>query len=258
MRKLTSAAFFPSGSWSNFISPLGNAFIKVPVLTAKMPRAMKASIRKVILLPFMLVVLTACDETFEDAIPKTYFMIQTNPDDIYMYNGPSARVRLDPLLNDSVKVEVSISYSTPLFGSIEFIPDEGWFYTPNEGFYGIDNIKYTLCYDDGCASASITMWVEEPPGEVCIYSIEGENIETEKDQPIEIRVYLNDNVCPYMGGGMSGPEKGTFNTYAYSGSFKNIVYVYYPPRGYTGTDRFRYKLYTPGGEIEAWCNITIK
>lgn len=219
---------------------------------------MKNFIRKALLFPAMLVALMACDETFEDVIPETYFMIQTNPDDIYMYNGPSAKVRLDPLLNDSVKVEVSISYSTPLFGKIEFIPNEGWYYTPNEGFYGMDNIIYTLCYQDDCASASITMYVEQPPGDHCVYAIVGENIETTKDQPIEIRIYLNDSVCPYMGGGMSSPEKGTFDTYAYSGSFKNIVYVYYPPKRYVGTDRFKYTLYTPDGQIEAWCNITIK
>jgi hypothetical protein len=204
--------------------------------------------------------LAACEDEFEDIIPGSYFMIQVNPDDIYMYNGNPNGVRLDPLLNDSVKVEVTISYSTPLHGSIRFVQNEGWFYTPNPGFYGIDNIIYTLCHKENCGSASITMYVEEPINpDDCTFQINGESIEIEKNQAVAIRIFENDIVCPYQGSSLFSPEKGTFTTYAYSGSYKNIVYVYYPPKNYTGTDRFKYRLTTGTGEyIEAYCTITIK
>ncbi len=111
----------------------------------------------------VLLVLVSCNDEIEDTLPKSFFLIQLNPDDIYIYNsGNPIGVRLDPLVNDSIKVEVTITYSTPLFGSIQFIENEGWFYKPNSDFIGIDNITYTVCYQGNCYSASITMHVEEP------------------------------------------------------------------------------------------------
>ena len=209
----------------------------------------------------LLATLVACDKEYEDMVPESFFMIQLNPDDIYMINsGDPLGVRLDPLVNDSIKVDVSISYSTPLFGSVSFVRDEGWFYKPNADFTGIDNIKYTVCYEGECWSASITMYVEQPidPSN-CTYAINGESVETEKDQFIQIRIFDNDVVCPYYGSSISSPEKGTFTTFTYSGSFKNTVYVYYPPKGFVGTDRFKYKLYTSdGGSLETYCTITVK
>jgi hypothetical protein len=212
------------------------------------------------LLFFLLVALTSCDDGSEDIVPETFFMIQLNPDDIYMYNnGNPSGVRLDPFVNDSIKVDVSISYSTPLFGTITFIPNEGWFYRPSEDFFGIDNIIYTVCYKNDCYSASITMHVEEPiDPENCEFSVVGENIVTDKDSPVAIRIFENDMACPYQGSSLFAPEKGRFDTYSYSGSFKNIIYVYYPPKGYVGTDRFKYRLTTTDGYLEAYCEITVK
>lgn len=208
-------------------------------------------------LPFVGII--GCDDNFEDTIPTSFFMIQLNPDDIYLYNGgDGAGVRLDPLLNDSIKVDVSVSYSTPNFGSITFIQNEGWFYKPNAGFLGIDNITYTVCYNDECFSASITMIVEAPVDlNNCTSQISGESVEIKKDQPIAIRVFENDMVCPYQGSGLYAPDKGKFETFAYSGNYKNIVYVYYPPKGFVGTDRFKYRLFTKDGYLETFCNITI-
>jgi hypothetical protein len=203
----------------------------------------------------------ACDEEYRDIVPESFFMIQVNPDDIYMINsGNPMGVRLDPLVNDSIKVDVTIAYSVPRFGNISFVDNEGWFYKPNAGFYGIDNITYNVCYEGKCYSASITMYVEQPYDPAnCTYAINGEAVETQKDQPLAIRIFDNDVTCPYYGSSISAPENGRFTTYTYSGSFKNTVYVYYPPKGFVGTDRFKYKLYTSDGRIlETYCTITIK
>lgn len=200
-----------------------------------------------------------CDEPFEEPFPSTYFMMELNPDDVYMYNGANAQVRLDPLLNDSLKVDATVSYSMPLHGEITFIDNEGWFYNPDDGFFGIDNIVYTVCHKEGCGSASITMYVEEPlDPETCMFEIKGEDVETEMNQPLEIRIFSNDIICQYNGISIDSPEKGRFTSYSYSGSYKNTVYVYYPPKGFKGTDRFRYRIFTPGGDLQAYCNITIK
>ena len=204
--------------------------------------------------------LTGCEDDLNDKIPSSFLVIEVNPDDIYLYNngGNPYGVRLDPLVNDSIKVDVTVSYTTPNFGVISFIQNEGWYYKPNEGFTGIDKVTYSVCHKDECFSAPINIFVEEPvsPSD-CVFEINGESVETKKDSPVAIRIFLNDTVCPYQGSSLASPEKGKFETFSYSGSFKNIVYVYYPPKGFTGTDRFSYKLFTDDGFLETYCNITI-
>ena len=203
---------------------------------------------------------TGCDDDLTDKVPSSFLMVQVNADDIYLYNngGNPYGVRLDPLVNDSIKVDVTVSYSTPTFGTISFIQNEGWFYKPNDGFVGTDNLTYTVCHKEECFSAPIKMVIEEPIDITnCTFEIFGESVETKKDQPIAIRIFLNDNVCPYQGSSLAAPEKGRFDTFSYSGSFKNIVYVYHPPKGFTGTDRFTYKLFTSDGFLEAHCSISV-
>jgi hypothetical protein len=205
-------------------------------------------------------VISSCDEPYEDQVPETFFMIQVNPDQIHMYNsGDSEGVRLDPLVNDSIKVEVSVTYSAPLHGIVKFVKNEGWFYVPQTDFFGVDNIIYSVCTNGDCYSASITMVVEQPLDlNTCGFEIANESVEINHDEYIEIRIFDNDTVCPYMGSSIFAPEKGTFTTYTYSGTFRNTVYVYYPPKGYVGSDTFKYRLFTDNGFIEAHCNITIK
>lgn len=210
----------------------------------------------------MLLAMVACQEDeFVDVIPKRFKEIQLYPDDIYLYNSDEVTlgVRLDPLLNDSIKVDVNVTYSKPASGTITFIENEGWFYKPNAGFYGTDKFNYTVCQENNCASAAITMYVEKVPDFTnCTFQINGESIEIKVDQPVSIRIFDNDMVCPYQGSSVWAPEKGRFTSYSYSGNFKNTVYVYYPPKGYVGTDRFKYRLYTPDGYLETYCTITIK
>jgi hypothetical protein len=221
---------------------------------------MKSILRLPSIIILFFVALAGCDDGLEDAVPKSFLNIQLNSDEIFLYNGGSSYgVRLDPLVNDSIKVDVTVSYSTPGSGTITFIQNEGWFYKPNDGFIGTDEITYTVCHDTDCFSAAITMRVEEPVDlNTCTFEINGESVETQKDTPIAIRIFVNDVVCPYQGSSASSPEKGTFSTFTYSGTFKNIVYVYYPPKGFVGTDRFKYRLFTSDGDLEAYCNITIK
>ena len=93
---------------------------------------------------------TGCDDDLTDKVPSSFLMVQVNADDIYLYNngGNPYGVRLDPLVNDSIKVDVTVSYSTPTFGTISFIQNEGWFYKPNDGFVGTDNLTYTVCHKE--------------------------------------------------------------------------------------------------------------
>lgn len=232
-------------------------FLKASCLSLKLFKSMKTRLLFSALIAALLL-LAACDDS-EDILPKSFLNIQLNPDDIYFYNGATpSMVRLDPLLNDSIKVDVTVSYSTPQHGSIAFIENEGWFYTANAEFFGEDNITYTVCHKDECSTGAIVMHAEVPlDPENCTYQLLGESVSTQKDQPVEIRIFLNDTICVYMGSSIASPQKGTFNAYSYSGNIKNTVYVYYPPKGFVGTDQFKYRIFTDNGDMEATCTITI-
>ena len=204
--------------------------------------------------------MVACDELNEDVVPLSFLNIKVNPDEVFFYGpGPASGIRLDPLLNDSIKVNVNVTYSTPANGTVSFIPNEGWFYKPKSDFFGIDQFTYTVCYQNNCQSSTIRMHVEVPINPAtCTFQLNGETVETTKDQPIEIRIFMNDVICSFVGNGINKPDQGTFKVYSYSGNIKNTVYVYYPPKGFVGTDRFRYKIFTPTGDLEAICTINVK
>lgn len=195
----------------------------------------------------------------KDIIPNNFKQIQLRSDEIYIYNGGSAYgTRLDPLLNDSIKVAVDVSYSSPTSGVITFIDNEGWFYKPDENFFGEDNFTYTACHGTECETASIKLYVEHPLDvNTCVSELVGENVVTSKNQPVEIRVFINDMICPFAGSGINSPQKGTFNYYSYAGGFKNTVYIYYPPKDFVGTDQFTYRVFTNDATLVATCTITV-
>lgn len=240
----------------------GNPFRAGPVLPTELRIFMKIIFRLPILLFMTTMLLTACEETFlEDVVPKTFLDIKLNPDEVFMYGpGPSYGVRLDPHLNDSIKVTSTIKFGTPKSGTISFIENEGWFYKPNAGFFGTDEFTYSVCTPaNECVSSTVRMHVEDPIVLVnCTSQLTGESVETFMDQPIEIRIFANDMVCPFSGTSIRKPEKGTFAAYSYPGSFKNTVYVYFPPKGFVGTDSFKYRIFTNNGDLEATCTITVK
>jgi hypothetical protein len=218
----------------------------------------------------MVVMLCGCDGDQEDAVPRGFSEIQLNPDVIWIINGSNpggtriingsnpGGTRLDALLNDSIKVAVTIDYGVPTHGAIAFVPDEGWFYQPDVDFTGTDEIVYTVCYENKCKSATITLRVEPMPDpNDCTFQLSGEFVATKKNTPIEIRIFENDQLCGMTGLTINSPTKGTFYTYSYSGPVKNTVYVYYPPKNFTGSDEFSYRVYTEEGYYEEGCNISI-
>ena len=205
--------------------------------------------------------LLACeDDPEKDVLPKSFAEIRLKPDEIYVYNGDSQYgTRMDPLLNDTIKVEVTVSYSKPAHGAINFMRDEGWFYRPTAGFFGEDNVTYTVCHGTDCQTSSIKLYVEQPLDiNDCAPALVSETVQTTKNQPVEIRVFLNDVVCPFSGWGMNSPDKGRYLVYSYSGGYKNTVYVYYPPANFVGTDQFVYRIFTNDGMLEATCVINVR
>ncbi|MGK7390472.1 MAG: Ig-like domain-containing protein [Candidatus Cyclobacteriaceae bacterium M2_1C_046] len=210
--------------------------------------------------------ITGCEETTEDVIPPQFFDVELRPDDIYMYNAGSEDsygVRLDPLLNDSIRVSVNVTYSDPQHGIVYFLENEGSYYKPDPDFLGIDSLTYTVCSSNSCKTEKITMIVEAPlDWENCSPEINEEHVITTVNTPIEIRIFLNDVMCGFNAIEVRSPEKGTFTTYSYSGTYKNTVYVYHPPRNFTGTDSFKYRVWEdyqndPTNYHEAISTVTV-
>lgn len=215
---------------------------------------------------FSLIWIIGCDESTEDVIPPRFFDVELKPDIIYMYNSDaedSYGVRLDPLLNDSIRATVNVTYSQPQHGNVYFIENEGSYYKPDPEFIGMDTLTYTVCSATSCATEKITMIVESSlDWENCTPELFEEHVITTTNNPIEIRIFLNDVMCGFNSLEVRSPEKGTFTTYSYSGTYKNTVYVYYPPKNFKGTDTFKYRVWEdyqndPTNYKEAISTVTI-
>lgn len=198
-----------------------------------------------------LLVLGACDTVTEDVVPSFFKEFALYPDEIYTFNTTSGFIlRLDPLANDSIKAEVNVTYSQPLHGRLlpDFDGPGTMGYVPEEDFYGTDSLNYTVCISSKCQTELIKVIVEEviDPA-TCQTQLVGETLETIVNTTKQLRIFLNDIVCyndTYGGTSIYSPVKGTFETIEYSGSYKNTIYVYIPPKDYRGEDSFRYRVYT--------------
>ncbi|MEJ8756908.1 hypothetical protein WG947_07880 [Pontibacter sp. H259] len=195
--------------------------------------------------------LWSCDTVSDDVLPNFFKEFKLYPDEIYTVNSNSGFIlRLDPLANDSIKTEVNVTYSQPENG--ELLPDfDGpgtMGYEPHDGFFGIDNLTYTVCVDKSCQTENIKLIVETPQDPAtCVTVLHGETLETTVNTSRQLRIFLNDVICynsTYGGTTIYKPEKGTFETIEYAGSYKNTIYVYIPPKDYIGQDSFKYRVYT--------------
>ncbi len=212
--------------------------------------------------------LWGCDKTSDDVIPISFQEFKLYPDDIFIVNSNSDWItRLDPLSNDSVKTEVTVTYTQPLHGDLfpEFDGPGTMGYKPDPDFIGIDSLEYTVCGGEICTTEKIRLIVEKPNDPTtCQTVLVGETLETTVNTSKQLRIFENDIVCyndTYGGTTIYSPEKGTFETIDYSGSYKNTIYVYYPPKDYVGEDSFRYRVYTSRDRStyqEAIVRVTIK
>ena len=206
---------------------------------------------KLVVALLALVALGACDQETDDILPKSFQQFNLYPDQIYIFNGNSSWItRLDPLANDSVKTEVSVTYDQPRNGQL-FPGYDGpgtMGYKPNNDFYGIDSLNYTVCTLEICKTEKIKLIVEEPlDPATCVTMLRADSLETTRNKFKGIRIFENDIIClndDFGGSYIEKPVKGTFNTIQYSGSYKNTIYVYYPPKDFVGEDSFRYRVYT--------------
>jgi hypothetical protein len=201
-----------------------------------------------LLLPALALLMAGCDQSLTDTQPGHFHEFQLFPDEVYMYNGgaPDTRIRFDPLVNDTIRTTVRVSYSPPQHGQLELMADGGTYYIPNPDFYGVEHITYTACSDQTCRSQEMKIIVERLPDPAhCHNTLGADSLQTARNTAAGVRIFLNDVVCnPHRTGfALFKPEKGTFHTVAYSGSLKNTIYIYTPPKDFTGQDSFRYRVH---------------
>jgi len=213
---------------------------------------MKRYYTRINILPVILgLLLWSCDTINDDVIPNFFKEFKLYPDEIYTINDNGDYIlRLDPLANDSIKTEVNVTYSQPKHGRLlpEFDGPGTMGYKPEQSFLGTDSLTYTVCVNQNCQTEKIKLFVEVPQDPaVCETILRGESLETTINTPKQIRIFLNDVICynnTYGGTTIYKPEKGTFRTIDYAGSYKNTIYEYIPPKDYVGEDSFKYRVYT--------------
>ncbi|AHM62983.1 thrombospondin type 3 repeat-containing protein [Flammeovirgaceae bacterium 311] len=189
--------------------------------------------------------LGSCDITEEDVVPKSIEEFRLVSDEIWDYrypDGPSA-INLDPLINDSIKVEVSVKFSQPQNGRLS-VHDNDIYYTPKEGFVGVDSFTYTACSAKTCKTENIAVHIEEMPDpNTCKDAVVNDYAETAKNQWVDIWVFKNDRVCSSSGAGLVTSFQGTGSyeiIWGHSAHPNNVVLRYYPAKDFVGQEKIVY------------------
>lgn len=127
-------------------------------------------------------------------------------------------------------------------GSVSVNPSSGVAtYTPDSGFYGTDIFDYSVCDNDGlCDTATVTIFVNEPPLEPPVALDDAET--TEQDTPVDIEILDNDydpdgTLVPSTITVTDDPDNGNVSINTTSG-----VATYTPNSGFIGTDTFLYEV----------------
>jgi hypothetical protein len=218
--------------------------------------------KKLFLLAVSVLLFNSCDKVTDDILPISFQDFQLYPDEIYLFNGNSGSlVRMDPLGNDSLKSSAKVTFTQPVHGKLSIQPDGDTYYTPDNDFYGTDSLIYTVCSPNICKSEKIRLVVEKPydPNN-CTNFLGADSLETTKNTPASIRIFMNDIICSgFVGRSIYKPEKGFFKTVEYSGSYKNTIYIYYPPKDFVGEDTFKYRIHPdPANFDKVYLEMVVK
>ncbi|WP_165864852.1 Ig-like domain-containing protein [Rufibacter latericius] len=192
-----------------------------------------------------------CDQEQGDELPLSFQDFKIYPDEMYTLknNGGWSTFELRPLVNDSIRTQVTIKYSQPVHGQLASGCNGGteMCYVFKEDFVGDDSLTYTVCSDKICKTEKILLHIEEPlPTSQCISKLGADSLETTMNTPKEIKLFANDILfCP--GGSSYGPivvqpRHGSLRFYDYGGtSYKSVTFIYTPHANYVGEDSFTYR-----------------
>ena len=145
------------------------------------------------------------------------------------------------------------SYTQPANGTVVLNADGTFTYMPNSGFTGTDTFTYTICDDDGCDTATVTIIVTGEPQQQPPVAI-NDNTSTTEGQPVTINVTGNDQQTDgdaFAIDSYTQPANGTVVLNA-DGTF-----TYTPNSGFTGTDTFTYTICDDDGCDTATVTIIV-
>lgn len=192
----------------------------------------------------------SCDHVDEDVIPVSFQEFKLYPDEVYYVYDRNVNydLLLTPLRNDSLRTEVTLTYSQPVHGQLItgcWGEADGRCYIPNEGFFGVDSLTYTVCSNQTCITEKIKIIVEEPKDfSTCVESLGADSLETTINTPKEIKIFANDTFCAFLPYApiTIQPEHGTIRFYDHMGSYKNPTFIYTPNKNFVGEDSFTYSV----------------
>ena len=145
------------------------------------------------------------------------------------------------------------SFTQPMNGTVTQTGDN-FIYTPDLGFTGTDEFTYTICDDDGCDQALVTVFVQDggttqsPPIAV------DDNATTDEETPITIDVTNNDQATDgddFTIEDFTQPPNGSV-------TLIGDDFVYTPDDDFTGTDSFTYTVCDNDGCDEATVTIVVE
>ncbi|GHA70053.1 Ig-like domain-containing protein [Pontibacter akesuensis] len=207
-----------------------------------------------------------CDTFEEDVIPVSFHEFKLFPDEVYMFkNNDTVRLMLLPLVNDSLKAAVSVTYGQPRHGQVApgiYVGEEyETFYIPATDFWGTDSLTYTVCSDAICKTEKIVIHVEESIDfSTCVEALGADSLETTSNTPKEIKIFANDSFCNFLPFApvTIQPQHGTLRFYDYPGSYKNPTFIYTPNRNFVGEDAFTYSVDFKSGMQQMQVKIKVK
>ncbi|MDF1586040.1 DUF2341 domain-containing protein [Marinimicrococcus flavescens] len=165
--------------------------------------------------------------------------------------APQIPVVIAPLANDLGQGLILAAVEEPGFGTLTVHPDGSLTYVPAEGFSGEDGFSYTL-RDAAGATAQGRVTVEVAPANRPP-AANGDEARTAPGSPVDIPVLAND----------TDPDGDPLHLVALDMPGHGSVAVtpqqtlrYLPARGFTGTDRFTYRVGDGRGGF-AYATVTV-
>jgi hypothetical protein len=152
--------------------------------------------------------------------------------------------------NDSCSPQSAVLVSDVSYGSLTFVGDGGFEYTPDTNFYGDDSFTYKAVRDGQESNVATVTLTVMPPTVIAMdnqfWSFMGASVNESA-----ISDDTNATEAEYVAS--SGPSVGSFSFNESNGTFS-----YTPPSGFTGSVSFQYiAIHGPSGAQDGPATVTI-
>lgn len=197
--------------------------------------------------------ITACDK-FEDDVPPARMAGLSLNDDFYT-TSKNLRVQLNVLANDTIGSSATVQFTQPQHGNI--LPDSSghMFYKPLPNFVGTDVFTYKACLDDNCATANVTITVQNDSTNTCIIKAYDDVLTVYQNSSDSINVMSNDNLCTtsyWTGIGLYLPA-----LHGFASLLPDKSIIYRADSSFVGTEELSYTINNSYGTSTAKLRINV-